>query len=134
MADRPNILIIVLDTVRRDAVSPYAGDAPTPNLTDFAEDALVFENAVSTADWTLPAHASILTGQLTSRHGVNYNTGHRNLRGRPNMASRMREAGYRTVGLTNNPWFSALTSLDEGARGLEEATCVRHGVDDTRQV
>jgi arylsulfatase A-like enzyme len=114
MVDRPNVLIVVLDTVRRDVVSPYAADGVTPRLAAFAEDALVFDNAISTSDWTLPAHASILTGQLPSRHGVNYNTGHRALRGRPSMAKRMRDAGYRTIGLTNNPWFSALTSLDEG--------------------
>jgi arylsulfatase A-like enzyme len=112
--DRPNVLIIVLDTLRRDVVSPYASDGVTPGLMAFAKDALVFGNAVSTSDWTLPAHASVLTGQLPSRHGVNYSAGHRNLRGRPSMAVRMREAGYRTVGLTNNPWFSGLTSLDEG--------------------
>jgi arylsulfatase A-like enzyme len=114
LPDRPNILLVVLDTVRSDVVAPYTPEAVTPFIADLAKGSLVFERAFSTSDWTLPAHASILTGQLVSAHGVNYNVGYDNLRGRPTLASRLRDAGYRTWGLSNNPWFSSLTSLDEG--------------------
>jgi arylsulfatase A-like enzyme len=114
LPDLPNVLIVVLDTVRRDVVTPYTDEAVTPYLASLAEEAVVLSNAFTTSDWTLPAHASMLTGQYASRHGVNYNTGYGNLRGRPNLATRLAKAGYRTLGISNNPWFSAMTALDEG--------------------
>jgi arylsulfatase A-like enzyme len=105
---------MVLDTVRGDAVSPHTGKRVTPFLASFADEALLFRHAYSTSDWTLPAHASMLTGQLPSAHGVNYNVGYDVMKGRSGLAHRMREAGWSTWGLSNNPWFGDMTSLDQG--------------------
>ena len=56
--ERPPIVLITLDTTRRDALSPYGGRAElTPRLGDFARRATVFESAFSTSPWTLPGHA-----------------------------------------------------------------------------
>jgi arylsulfatase A-like enzyme len=114
LTDRPNVLLIVLDTVRGDVVTPHTGERVTPFLARFAEGALVFRHAYSTSDWTLPAHASMLTGQLPSGHGVNYNVGYEALEGGPGLAHRLREAGWATWGLSNNPWFGDMTNLDQG--------------------
>lgn len=114
MSEGPNVLLIVLDTVRGDVVAPHTGDRVTPFLARFAEGALTFSHAFSTSDWTLPAHASMLTGQLPSRHGVNYGVGYQALKGRAGLAHRLREAGWATWGLSNNPWFGDMTSLDQG--------------------
>src|SRR5262249_10106767 len=60
----PNILLIVLDTVRAECLSLYGHDRPTtPNLQRLARKGLVFTEARSTAPWTTPTHASIMTGR-----------------------------------------------------------------------
>ncbi|NIR51231.1 sulfatase-like hydrolase/transferase [candidate division KSB1 bacterium] len=66
-----NIIWIVMDTARRDQVSIYGGDRKfTPNIDTFAEDAVVFNRAVSSAPWTIPSHASMFTGMFPSKHAA----------------------------------------------------------------
>jgi len=60
--DQPNIILIVLDTLRKDVLSIYGGDAYTPNLNEFSKDAVVFPNAVAPSPWTLPSHMSFFYG------------------------------------------------------------------------
>lgn len=68
---KPNILLITMDTVRADHMSlfGYSRDT-TPNLKRFAQEATVFDRAISPADYTLSSHASIFTGQYPSWHGA----------------------------------------------------------------
>jgi len=68
-AGAPDVILVTLDTTRADHLSTYGYARETsPNLTAFAADALLFEDAHSTVGWTLPSHASILTGLYPSRH------------------------------------------------------------------
>jgi len=61
--NKPNVLLIVLDTVRAESMSLYGyGKNTTPFLDSLAQSSVVFQNAMSTAPWTLPAHASMFTG------------------------------------------------------------------------
>lgn len=72
-----NLILITLDTQRADFLGSYGYPEPvSPNLDRLAEQSLLFENAYATAPFTAPSHASILTGQHLSTHGVIYN-GHR---------------------------------------------------------
>jgi arylsulfatase A-like enzyme len=67
----PNVVFVVWDTVRADRMSCYGYETPTtPHLDRFAESAALYENAVSPAMWTLPAHASMFTGLPISAHGT----------------------------------------------------------------
>jgi len=67
----PNILLVVLDTVRRDHVSCYGYPLPTtPHLDALAAVADRYEGCWSTAPWTLPSHASLFTGQYAFQHGA----------------------------------------------------------------
>jgi len=67
----PLILLITLDTTRRDALGSYdARVEGTPRLDQLAARATVYEHAVSTTSWTLPAHASIFTGRFPREHGA----------------------------------------------------------------
>ena len=67
----PNVIIIVLDTVRAASLSVYGYERPTsPSLEQFAETAHVFEQGYSVGSWSLPGHASLLTGMLTHEHGA----------------------------------------------------------------
>lgn len=69
-----NIVLITLDTTRADHLGCYGSSvAATPALDGFAEQAVVFENAVTTVPLTLPAHASILTGRTPPGHGIRNN-------------------------------------------------------------
>lgn len=96
--ERPPIVLITLDTVRKDALGPYGGDrAKTPALTAFAEQASVYDNAYSTSSWTLPAHASIFTGFYPSRHGAGVLLKHLGAEHRT-LAEELRNGGYDTAG------------------------------------
>ena len=71
-----NLVVITLDTTRADHLGAYgAKDVETPALDRLAQDGVLFEQAMTTAPLTLPAHASILTGRFPPEHGVRDNGG-----------------------------------------------------------
>ncbi len=71
-----NLVIITLDTTRADHLGAYGSkDVETPALDRLARDGVLFEQAMTTAPLTLPAHASILTGRFPPEHGVRDNGG-----------------------------------------------------------
>ncbi len=66
----PNVLLLVWDTTRSDRLQPYGyARTTTPNLERFAREALLFEDSLSPATFTLSSHLSLLTGVLPSTHG-----------------------------------------------------------------
>ncbi len=70
-SDGPNLLLIVVDTLRADHLSLYGyGRETSPNLDRLASESLVFERASSQSSWTMPAVASLLTGLYPPEHGV----------------------------------------------------------------
>ena len=65
------VIVVSIDTMRRDHVSVYGyGRRTTPTLEVLASEGVAFEDAVTTAPWTLPAHASLLTSLYPSSHGA----------------------------------------------------------------
>lgn len=70
----PNLVLITLDTVRATHLAPYGYErVTTPELDAFVEQyAVLYRNARSTSSWTLPSHASMLTGLLPSTHGATH--------------------------------------------------------------
>ena len=69
----PDVFLISMDTTRADHMSTYGYDRETsPNLTALAADGLNFTQARSPAQWTVPGHASMLTGLYPTRHGAHY--------------------------------------------------------------
>ncbi|MCA0457367.1 MAG: sulfatase [Chloroflexi bacterium] len=108
MAVQPNILFIVLDTMRRDRLSIYGHDRDTsPQLDAFAQNATLFERAVSAAQWTVPSHASMFTGAYPSTHGLTQADGLLP-RAYPLLAELLRGEGYDTVAFCNNPLVGVL--------------------------
>ena len=66
---RRSLVLIVLDTLRRDHMSLYGyARRTTPHLDRWAEGALVFDDSSAASSWTLPAHASIFTGLFPRSH------------------------------------------------------------------
>ncbi len=103
---KPHLIIIVLDTVRKDHLSLYGySRRTTPFLEELAQESLVFTNVQSTSSWTLPAHASLFTGLYPHDHGAHrFSHSH----GLPlsssytTLAEILRNQGYRTAGISAN--------------------------------
>ncbi len=111
---RPNIVLVVLDTQRVDRLGCYGYPRPTtPRLDAFAADALVFDNCLSAAIWTLPSHASIFTGLFPGEHGATHAHGWLDDEFET-MAELLGRAGYETIALTNNAWIGPTSNLSQG--------------------
>jgi len=124
-SQRPNVVLITLDTTRADHLGPYGyAEARTPNLDRFAAGAVFYEHAYATSSWTLPSHASILTGLLPMQHGAQaapgdpvgrLNYGVRPLSERfTTLAERFREAGYRTGAVVGGPALGRELGVAQG--------------------
>jgi arylsulfatase A-like enzyme len=101
MSERPNIIVLMLDSVRADALSCYAGGELTPNIDAIASESLLFENAFAPATWTVPTHASVFTGAYPSEHGTDKGNSYLNPT-YTTLAERLSAAGYETVLYSNN--------------------------------
>ena len=98
---RPNLLWIVLDTLRADRMSVYGYTRPTtPALDSWAKAGITFDMARSTAPWTLPSHVSMFTGLLPSEHGACIDEAYRG--SSPTLAEHLRAQGYNTAGVVAN--------------------------------
>lgn len=70
-ARAPNVVLLVLDTVRADHLGCYGhAGAATPFLDELAGRADRYARVESTAPWTLPSHASMFTGRFAFEHGA----------------------------------------------------------------
>lgn len=99
---RPNIVLISLDTLRRDALRAFNPDAaPLPHIDRLAAGARRFSRAYSTAGWTLPAHASALTGLLPRTHGATHPDTIISPDAPPPLAEVLRAHGYATLAFTD---------------------------------
>ena len=101
----PRIILIVIDTLRADALSFHNPDAPaTPNIDKLAAESIVFRNAYSGGPWTLPGMASILTGLPEFAHEVNQHK--LDITALPveipTLAGHLRDAGYATAAIVEN--------------------------------
>ncbi|HVU09789.1 MAG TPA: sulfatase [Phototrophicaceae bacterium] len=105
---KPDILLIILDTLRRDRLSVYGHTRPTsPGFDEFAARSTLFERAVAPSQWTIPAHSSIFTGLYPSAHGVIEANGQLSPT-HPTLAEILQVGGYHTVAFCNNPLVGAL--------------------------
>lgn len=121
-ASRPNVLLLVLDTVRGDHLSMYGYPRrTTPNLDRWAEESLVFEAAYANSSWTLPTHASLMTGTDFHEHRAGQ-LRRPYLDGRlPTLAEVLRSAGYATGGFVANTfWCGRPTGLARGFNHYED--------------
>lgn len=110
----PRVILIVVDTLRADALSYASDTAPrTPAIDRFASTAHVFEAARTPGAWTLPSMASLLTGVSPLVHGAT--TRFSALpRGLPTLAERLADDGYRTAAIGHNFVLSKSRKLDGG--------------------
>jgi arylsulfatase A-like enzyme len=110
----PNVILIVMDTVRADRMSLYGYTRKTtPFLEELAANSAVFENAFSPGSWTPPAHGSLFTGLYPSQHKIHGE--HHWLYGEfRTLAEILSDSGYRTVSFSNNHYVSSMTNMTQG--------------------
>jgi len=97
VAQKPNILLITIDTLRPDRLSCYGSTlVKTPNIDKLALAGVLFNRAFAHNPLTLPSHANILLGTTPLQHGVHDNGLFRVPQGLPNLAVYLQKAGYRT--------------------------------------
>lgn len=109
-----NVAVVVLDTLRKDAIAPYDdGVDHTEHLAAFADEATVYDNAVAQAPWSLPSQVSLLTGRYPWQHGAGqsqpYVPPEESL-----LQERFRAAGYRTAAIHENTWLVPGTGAMRG--------------------
>jgi arylsulfatase A-like enzyme len=114
---RPNLVLIVVDTLRADALAaPGATDAAMPWLQGLAARGTFFANATSSAPWTPPAMASLVTGLTPTRHGCQGDIGLGTLtESSTTLAEILKNGyGYETAAFVGGPWTNARTSVFRG--------------------
>jgi len=100
-SERPNIVLVSVDTLNQDALRAFAPQAPElPSFDRLASESTRFSHAYTPSSWTLPAHTSVFTGRYPNRHGV--------VRIEqalpvelPLLQSILKNAGYQTVAFTD---------------------------------
>lgn len=110
----PNVLLILVDTLRADRLGCYGYERPTsPTLDALAERGTRFDAAYASACWTRPSVASLMTSLYPSSHDIQ-----RDLDalppGLPTLAQLLRARGYRTAAFSANPQVSPVYGFDRG--------------------
>jgi len=116
----PNVLLIVLDTVRAQSLSLYGYSRNTsPQLAQLAQAGVRFDRARASASWTLPSHASMFTGRWPHELSARLD---QPLDGAfPTLAEYLRERGYATAGFVANTFFcNAWYGLGRGFTHYED--------------
>ncbi|MGA1870652.1 MAG: sulfatase [bacterium] len=112
--DGPNIMLIVMDTVRKDHLSCYGySRETTPHLNELIRNSRVYYNAYSTSCWTSPAHASLFTGLYTISHKTSqeYWVMSDQL---TTLAEVLSCEGYETIGIVENPMLGKPYNFHQG--------------------
>jgi len=125
----PNVLFIVVDTLRADHLSAYGyARSTSPNLDHIARQGVLFRNAIAPCSWTLPSHASLLTGRYPLDHGMEniqprpwFSWNWKSLRGYATLPEVLEQKGFRTAAFSANQiYFTTTVGLDRGFSRFED--------------
>ena len=125
----PNVLVIVVDTLRADHLSSYGYARPTsPNVDRMARQGVLFENALSTCSWSYPSHVSLLTGAYQFEHGMEsvpavgvFDSSSLNFNGYPTLGEALERRGYRTAAFSaNRTYFTHDLGFNRGFTHFED--------------
>jgi len=135
-APRPKgVLLLVVDTLRADALSLYGYErATSPRLDRFAaERGVVFEHARAAAPWTKPSIASIMTGLEPRQHGVMLH--HHRLHGQlATLGAAFQAAGYDTAAVQSNMLLASVFGYSNGFSVYLEEHLALHSVSTGEQI
>ena len=129
-----NVVLVSLDTVRADHLGAYGYDRDTsPNFDRLAARSLVFDDAISQAAWTLPAHGSMMSGLYPDELGVTHYPALRRLPDvNPTLAEQFSAAGYATAGFVGGGFVSKHFGFDRGFDSyVSDGRRFEHNMDET---
>lgn len=147
---RPNIIFILVDTLRRDYLGAYGFQGRvSPAIDRLARESILFRNCFTQSPWTKPAVASLFTSLYPQVHGLTNHEGKYWGEGTPEirtgilsgrattLAESLRESGYETAGFIANPWLDASYGFGQGFDVYYDdetdfSTTARDLVDDVR--
>jgi arylsulfatase A-like enzyme len=110
----PHVILLSIDTLRADSLACSGSpEARAPHLDALAGDALCFTQASSSAAWTLPAMASVMTGVAPQVHGA-LHLRSRVPEGLPTLAEVLRHAGYHTAAFVSSTVLGPQANLTQG--------------------
>ena len=127
--DRPDIILVMLDSLRSDCMSAYGGALRLRTVDGICSRGVVYKKAISPGTYTVPSLASLFLGRrvkdiktLKSDHLRNYNTNTDPLQKKieyigqneSTLANQMEYLGYDTAAFSNNPFISRATGLANG--------------------
>jgi arylsulfatase A-like enzyme len=112
--DRPNIIFIVIDTLRADYLPTYGHKINTaPYMDSLAREGVVFERVIAPSTWTKTSMASVVTGIGPAKHGVR--SVNDMLPGKlTTIAEGLSAKDYQTIGVNANPWLQSMFGFDVG--------------------
>ncbi len=123
-----NVVLFTLDTLRADRVHCYGyEDVATPALDALAAEGVRVADAVSVVPMTLPAHATIMTGDYPPRHGVRDNGTYRLTAHRETLAERLKAQGYSTAAFIAAFVLDRRYGLDQGFDVYDDAITPEQG-------
>jgi arylsulfatase A-like enzyme len=112
--ERPNIVLVLVDTLRADWTTPYGFEAEvSPELQRWADRGVLFEHALAQSSWTKVSMASLLTSLWPRSHGVRLPTDGLSEKALT-VADALREAGYRTYAVQSNGWLEQSFGFHHG--------------------
>jgi len=120
--ETPDIILISIDSLRPDRLGVYGHDRDTsPSIDGFASEAVVFDQAFSTTSWTLPSHASMLTGLYPEVHGV--------VEGKQRvgedailLSEMLQDEGYQTQAVVSGPYLRSRFGFNQGWDDYDDYT------------
>ncbi len=113
--ERPNVLLITLDTLRPDFLGAYGSSAgASPRIDEFARKSVVFERAIAASPRTVPSHASIMTSLWVREHSVGWVNGSSRINGEECLADVFAAGGYDTAAFVGNMLLGTPVGLDSG--------------------
>lgn len=111
---KPNIVMIIIDTLRADALGCYGSNVgASPELDAIAKKSVQFNFVTSCASWTLPAIGSLTTGRYPRSVGLFQSTDY--LQDvTPSIGQQLKAAGYKTYGITANAMINSVAGFNRG--------------------
>ena len=114
----PNVVVVLIDTLRADWLEVYGRDEPTsPSIRDLARHSVLFEQASAAAPWTLPSVVSLFTSTLLTEHGVTLD-GQALSPELRTLSEALSLRGYTTASFISNAYAGKISGLDRGFDSL----------------
>jgi arylsulfatase A-like enzyme len=121
--ERPNVILVVIDTLRADAVRPGDADSPMPFLSDLATRSVYYERAHSPSSWTLPSMGTLFLATYPSQHRMGSGGWKDKMASGTTLAEVLRNEGYVTAARVAHPFLKR----GKVGRGFDDFAMVSGG-------